>query len=109
ARGEMHQVARQDPGSRARGEVKGQVFDDVVALPEGKGAAVRRVLEFADAGVGNSDGLGQMAGEGTEELLADAGRGPFNHGTESVQVVGHRGGGRGLACTVRRAARFLNL
>src|SRR5262249_36646756 len=74
---------------------------------DGEGAAVRRVLEFADGGVGDRDGLGQMADEGPEELLADAGGGPFDHRPQRVQVVGYRGGGRPLPRPGRRRARFL--
>src|SRR5262249_506455 len=71
-----------------------QVFHDVVPLPDGEGAAVGRCLEFADGGVVDADGLGEVADQGPEELLAGADGGPFDHRPEGVQVVGDRGGRR---------------
>ena len=89
----MHQSAVHDFGTRRPGEVVFEVVRESVALPEGEGADVRRGLgEFSNYGVVDIDGLGQMADEGAEELLANAGGGPFNHCPKRVQVVGRRGG-----------------
>jgi hypothetical protein len=46
------------------------------------------VLEFADADVGDADGLGYVADQGPEELPAGAGGGSLDHCAEGVQVVG---------------------
>jgi hypothetical protein len=64
-------------------------------------------LEFADAGVVDVDGLGEMADEGPEELPADAGRGPLDHRPEGVQVVGYLGDGRPLTRAGRCPARLV--
>src|SRR5262249_31328165 len=71
-------------------------------FPDREGAAPRQALELADGGVVDVDGLGEVADEGPEELLAGAAGGPLDHCPEGVQVVGHHGGGRPLPCARRR-------
>src|SRR5262249_10339341 len=98
----MREVARQDCGGWAGGEVEVLTFPYVVALPDGEDTAVRRGLKFANGGVRDSDRLGQVTHKRPEELLASAAGGPFDHRAEGVQVVRYHAGRR-----LRRAGRCL--
>ncbi len=104
----MHQSAAHDVGARRPGAVILEVVRDVVALPEGEGADVRRGLgEFGDDRVVDVDSLGQMADQGSKELLAGAAGCPFDDRVQGAEVVAPRGGGRRPARAGRRLARFL--
>jgi hypothetical protein len=76
----------------------------MAVIPQGDSAAEPGALEFADADVVDVGGLGQVADEGPEELLAGAAGGPLDHRPEGVQVVGYHGVGRPLTPAGRRLA-----
>ena len=80
----MHQPAAHDFGAGRAGEVVFEVGDDPVALPKGQCANVRRSLrKIGDDGVTDVDGLGQMADQRLEKLLARAGGRPFDDRSEA--------------------------
>jgi hypothetical protein len=105
AGGEMRQAAAEDFASRCVGHVELPALHDMVVVPKGEDAAELGLFEFGDADVVDVDGLGQVADEGPEELLAGTAGGPLDHRPEGVQVVGHHGDGRPLTRAGRCLAR----